>query len=195
MTNHYTKELDTKNQKKSKKYAEELDKISAEIRTLKQKKEEAMARIPAIEKELTQLVTDVDVITDDKKRKEVLKHKRELQDELDELELFANMNIETYKINKVDELHSLGEEAAKEYREYDKKITALHQQAKEELKEKKSELFKARGNHIFKRCDRSYSESLNRKRAKEFEKEREQKRLEKEKAQVIHVDADGSPII
>ncbi|WP_027108571.1 hypothetical protein [Lacticigenium naphthae] len=195
MTNYYTKELNVKNHKKVKQFAGEVDRVIAEVVTLKQKKELSSERIPAIKEALTHLVTDVDIINDEGKRKLVLKRKRELQDELDELELFAHMDIESYKQKQLDPLLELGEEASKEYREYSDRTDTLLKEAREELKEKETEILLARRDHSFNKYSKYYDEMKQKARVEQVKAEREKEKIKNEQAKIIHVDKDGNEIV
>ena len=102
MTKHFTKELDTSKETKALEYIKEIENIKAIVADLNRKKKEAIERVPLLEAELRELVTDVEVVTNDSKRKKALKRKVELQDELNELEMFAEMNVEAYETKQYE---------------------------------------------------------------------------------------------
>lgn len=191
MTKYYEKELNVKDQKKSVKFAEEVEKVTAEAKKLKEQKELSKARIPEIKRLMSILVTDVDVITNPIKRMKVLSDKKKLQEELDEQELFAVMNVEVYRSNKLQELYDLGEEANREYSRYVGKADELLEQLKKEFEEKKQEILTARSySHPFYKHTGLVMELRGRKL-----KAKEQKEKEEKDKKTIHVDADGNEII
>ncbi|UJF15004.1 hypothetical protein LZ578_08285 [Jeotgalibaca sp. MA1X17-3] len=144
MTNYYEKELDFTGQTKTHQMAEIIKGIRQEVSQLKAKKEEAQAKMPAIKEALNNLVTDVEIITNDKERKKVLDKKKALQEELNELELFANMNIERYSERKLASHQALGLEAEKEYRAYYNMVSVLVDEARQEMEDKEHELLSHR---------------------------------------------------
>ncbi|WP_225743664.1 hypothetical protein [Marinilactibacillus sp. Marseille-P9653] len=191
MTNYYTKELNTDNQKKSFKFAEEVQKIKTDAAQLTAQKEKANQRIPEIKTELSQLVTDVDVITNDSKRKKVLKDKAILQEELNELELYSVMDIERYKQKRLKGLYSLGEQAQQEYRAYDEQATELLRVARAELQEKEQEIISAKNRfHPFIKYEATFNSLLQEERREQAIKEKENKNKK-----TIHVDSAGNEVI
>ena len=97
MAKDIQKELNVKELKKSAEFNSKYDAVANEIQRLKARKEQAKEDIVTIKSALSHLVTDVEVLTDEKKRKEVLAKKAQLNEQLAEAELFAQMDIESYK--------------------------------------------------------------------------------------------------
>ena len=108
MAKDIQKELNVKELKKSAEFNSKYDAVANEIQRLKARKEQAKEDIVTIKSALSHLVTDVEVLTDEKKRKEVLAKKAQLNEQLAEAELFAQMDIESYKQKKLDQLHEEG---------------------------------------------------------------------------------------
>lgn len=191
MTNYFTKELNTKDQKKSARFAEEVEKIKSEIKQLKEQQTKANTRIPEIKRELSQLVTDVDVITNDSKRKKVLKDKAKLQEELNEWELYAAMDIDSYKAKRLDGIYELGVQAAKEYREYSDQAMQLLIAARKELDDKEQEVMAAKNRlHPFVKYQSTVITMRNKRPAEKLKAEREE-----QKKKTIHVDSNGNQIV
>lgn len=191
MTNYFTKELNTKDQKKSARFAEEVEKIKSEIKQLKEQQTKANTRIPEIKKELSQLVTDVDVITNDSKRKKVLKDKAKLQEELNEWELYAAMDIDSYKAKRLDGIYELGVQAAKEYREYSDQAMQLLIAVRKELDDKEQEVMAAKNRlHPFVKYQSTVITMRNKRQAEKLKAEREE-----QKKKTIHVDSNGNQIV
>lgn len=154
---YFEKELTFNNEKKAHEYNEKIAAIKAEVAQLKIKKEEAKTKVPALEEQITTLVTDVEVVTNPIKRKSVLKKKRELQEELDEWELFAGMNIEAYETKCYEELAELGKEAHKEKEAYIAKVYELRNEMVQVHKEQMAEINQALNNrHPFYRYEKEY---------------------------------------
>lgn len=191
MTNYFTKELNTKDQKKSARFAEEVEKIKSEIKQLKEQQTKANTRIPEIKRELSQLVTDVDVITNDSKRKKVLKDKAKLQEELNEWELYAAMDIDSYKAKRLDGIYELGVQAAKEYREYSDQAMQLLIAVRKELDDKEQEVMAAKNRlHPFVKYQSTVITMRNKRQAEKLKAEREE-----QKKKTIHVDSNGNQIV
>lgn len=191
MTNYYTKELSTDNQKKGLRFAEEVQKIKADTSQLKEQQDKANKRIPEIKTELSRLVTDVEVITNDSKRRKVLKDKAKLQDELNELELYSVMDIDRYKDTRLDAIYELGLQAAQEYRDYTERTKSLLSAAKKEYNEKEQEVMTARNSlHPFVMYQNTVNTLRQKKRVAEIEKEQEE-----ESKKTIHVDSSGNEIV
>lgn len=154
---YFEKELTIENEKKAHEYNEKIAAIKAELAQLKIKKEEAKTKVPELREEITTLVTDVEVVTNPIKRKSVLKKKRELQEELDEWELFAGMNIEAYETKCYEELAELGKEAHKEKEAYIAKVYELRNEMVQVHKEQMAEINQALNNrHPFYRYEKEY---------------------------------------
>lgn len=154
---YFEKELTFNNEKKAHEYNEKIAAIKAEVAQLKIKKEEAKTKVPELKEQITTLVTDVEVVTNAIKRKSALKKKRELQEELDEWELFAGMNIEAYETKCYEELAELGHEAKKEKELYEKKVYELKNEMERVHKEQMAEINQALNNrHPFYRYAKEY---------------------------------------
>ena len=125
MAKDIQKELNVKELKKSAEFNSKYDAVANEIQRLKARKEQAKEDIVTIKSALSHLVTDVEVLTDEKKRKEVLAKKAQLNEQLAEAELFAQMDIESYKQKKLDQLHDEGIEAMQEHKEFIDRADAL----------------------------------------------------------------------
>lgn len=191
---YYAKELTLKGQKKSYKFSEEVEKVLAEVRQLKDKKAEALKQIPLIKKEMANLVTDVDILTNETERKKLLSNKRRLQEQLDELELFAPMNVEAYKNKKLHELHELGEQASEEYRAYCGMTDQMLKEAKQEFEDKKSELLQARNNlHPFISYEKLQWDMRTKKNVERMKEEQEKEKKNKNK-KVLEFDKHGNQI-
>ncbi|UJF14987.1 hypothetical protein LZ578_08200 [Jeotgalibaca sp. MA1X17-3] len=191
---YFEKELTLKGQKNSYKFAEEVEKVVAEVKQLQEKKAEALQQIPLIKKEMQNLVTDVDILTNETERKKLLKNKRELQEQLDELELFAPMNIEAYKVKKLNKLYELGEQASSEYRAYDGMVMRIVEEAEQELEDKKQELFHARNNlHPFIKYYSLQSDMRNKENAKREQAERVEAEQNKTK-KTLEFDKHGNQV-
>ncbi len=89
----------------SKKYNAVMD----EVKTIKERKESAAAKIEELNKELSNIVTDVDEILNPLKRKKILDANRKLREQLEEEEMFLNLDVDSYKNKKLDELIPLAE--------------------------------------------------------------------------------------
>lgn len=157
MTKHFTKELDTSKETKAIEYVKEVENIKAIVADLNRKKKDAIERVPLLETELRELVTDVEIVTNDSKRKKALKRKTELQDELNELEMFAEMNVEAYETKQYEELTQLGTEARRERAEYEARVRELRDEVEQLHKEQMNEINSALNkSHPFYRYEKEY---------------------------------------
>lgn len=193
MTKHFTKELDTSKETKALEYVKEVENIKAIVADLNRKKKEAIERVPLLEAELRELVTDVEIVTNDSKRKKALKRKAELQDELNELEMFAEMNVEAYETKQYEELTQLGTEARRERAEYEARVRQLRDEVEQLHKEQMNEITSALNrSHPFYRYEKEYERGTLRARR---ERQR-QKSIEhsKKMSRTPLYDADGKEI-
>ena len=165
MTKHFTKELDTSKETKALEYIKEIENIKAIVADLNSKKKEAIERIPQLKRELTELVTDVEIVTNDSKRKKALKRKSELQDELNELEMFAEMNVEAYETKQYEQHNALGLEARRERASYEERVRAIRDEVEQTHKEQMQELRNALNRaHPFYRYEKEYERGTARER-------------------------------
>lgn len=183
MANYYEKELDFSGQKKTHQMVEIIKGIKQEVVQLKVKKEAAQSEIPAIKEALDNLVTDVEVITNDKERKKVLDKKKALQEELNELELFGNMDIERYSKRKLASHQALGLEAENEYRAYSNMVSVLVDEARKELKDKEHELLSHRNSLHPYNSIRNTADKLAQNERSRIKSEEEKKKAEVEAKQ------------
>lgn len=156
---YYEKELDTKNEVKTNEFIEAVDKIMAETTSLRANKAKSLADIPPIKEQMAIMFTDVETIMNDEGRKKVMVKKRELEEQISELELFSKMDVEAYQKNKLNELYSLGNEAFDEYQAFCDKVDVLYNQVEEEAASRKQELMKLKNaSHPYKRAERTHDE-------------------------------------
>lgn len=146
---YFEKELDFSSQEHSYQFAEELKRIDEEVKHLESLKRNAKEKIPSLTKKKKDKVTNVVMVTDEKERKKVIEQRRKLQDEIEELELYLDLDIEQYRKEQQDKLVELAKLAEQEKREYDQTKNALLEKAKQEFEEKKDEIIVAGYGHPF----------------------------------------------
>lgn len=117
----------------SKKYNAVMD----EVKTIKERKESAAAKIEELNKELSNIVTDVDEILNPLKRKKILDTNRKLREQLEEEEMFLNLDVDSYKNKKLDELIPLAELVKKDYLKFNGDRSDLFKRLTEEHNFKK----------------------------------------------------------
>ena len=172
MAKDIQKELNVKELKKSAEFNSKYDAVANEIQRLKARKEQAKEDIVTIKSELSHLVTDVEVLTDEKKRKEVLAKKAQLNEQLAEAELFAQMDIESYKQKKLDQLHDEGIEAMQEHKEFIDRADALLDEYQAEYEANKQLILAIRNASISNLALRRGAELRDKRRVKQIEEER-----------------------
>ena len=172
MAKDIQKELNVKELKKSAEFNSKYDAVANEIQRLKARKEQAKEDIVTIKSALSHLVTDVEVLTDEKKRKEVLAKKAQLNEQLAEAELFAQMDIESYKQKKLDQLHDEGIEAMQEHKEFIDRAGALLDEYQAEYEANKQLILAIRNASISNLALRRGAELRDKRRVKQIEEER-----------------------
>ncbi|MFZ2271330.1 MAG: hypothetical protein WAV59_07115 [Trichococcus flocculiformis] len=172
MAKDIQKELNVKELKKSAEFNSKYDAVANEIQRLKARKEQAKEDIVTIKSALSHLVTDVEVLTDEKKRKEVLAKKAQLNEQLAEAELFAQMDIESYKQKKLDQLHDEGIEAMQEHKEFIDRADALLDEYQAEYEANKQLILAIRNASISNLALRRGAELRDKRRVKQIEEER-----------------------
>ena len=172
MAKDIQKELNVKELKKSAEFNSKYDAVANEIQRLKARKEQAKEDIVTIKSALSHLVTDVEVLTDEKKRKEVLAKKAQLNEQLAEAELFAQMDIESYKQKKLDQLHDKGIEAMQEHKEFIDRADALLDEYQAEYEANKQLILAIRNASISNLALRRGAELRDKRRVKQIEEER-----------------------
>ena len=172
MAKDIQKELNVKELKKSAEFNSKYDAVANEIQRLKARKEQAKEDIVTIKSALSHLVTDVEVLTDEKKRKEVLAKKAQLNEQLAEAELFAQMDIESYKQKKLDQLHDEGIEAMQEHKEFIDRADALLDEYQAEYEANKLLILAIRNASISNLALRRGAELRDKRRVKQIEEER-----------------------
>lgn len=148
MAKDIQKELNTNVLKKSLDFNNKYSAVEKEIKQLQNRKEAAAKEVVSIKNALAHLITDVEVLTDESKRKAVLARQAELNAQLAEAELFTNMDIASYKAKKLDELHDLGSEVMKEYADFNKKVDDLLDEYQKEYEDNKNLILSIRNTNI-----------------------------------------------
>ena len=122
-----------------------------------------------------------------------MKRKSELQDELNELEMFAEMNVEAYETKQYEELTQLGTEARRERAEYETRVRELRDEVEQLHKEQMNEITSALNNsHPFYRYEKEYKRGTQRERRERQRKESIEH--SKKMSRVSLYDTDGEEI-
>lgn len=155
---HYAKELEVENERKTIEFIKEVNRISEETKTLNYKKNEAKEHIEVLKKEMSNNTINIEDIMNEKERKKVVAKKRELQEKIDELELFSLMDVSAYRKRKLNEIYELGKQAKDEYYAYASKVDDMVDALRNETKEKEQELFTKRRIHPFLSYEKIYDD-------------------------------------
>lgn len=151
--------LSPKTGKLNKRYEEELQRVQQDLVNIKQRQEEAKVNISELNAELAVTGLDVATVQDDIKRRELLDRRETIRRQIEEEELYLNMDYQGYKqrvieASSLDELkYDAGREyrvvslAVGEYKEAVRKEAAASIKAAEEMAEKDNEYLKLLNQH------------------------------------------------
>jgi len=150
-----TPELNQKNQKDSQVYLDTLNAIRADVRELKQRKEQAREKVEQYKKELNKTGVDVVTATDDSKRKEYINNRKKLKELLEEEEMYLYMDIPSFVAKRL-EMDNIGELKQKAQQEHSALARTVSDYQAALRKEAEDCIYKAAGivnSHSFKSAE------------------------------------------